>query len=270
MGLHCLLVVVAILSSVIARDVNVLIIGSAGSGKSSLVSNIGGFKDISAFRAVPVTNEITKYQVEFRVDGEDVDLNLIDTMGFASTDSTENIVKKMEAIILNPSIVQSIHRVVVLFKAERNNPAALEDLKHILSVLSAIGLEGSNILSYVTHMDIYDKNTKSLMEQAISAFYSKDSKDIKFLLQPISKCFASADQIDDELKPFYEKWIRRDIKEFLLRVTKKVMPFYPSDYKACAPSWFNVIGVGYTACLEEKKIQRQKGVKYASGPRIEL
>lgn len=257
-------VVATTFSVVFAREINVLIVGVSGSGKSSLIQNVGHIEGISSFKATPVTTMAQKFEVKYRVNDEDIDLNLIDTMGFASTDATADIMESMEEIILDPLLVSSIHRVVILIKAERNNPNSLKELNNVVTVLSILGLNQNNILSYITHMDIYDKKTKDLMKGAVAKHFAS-----VITINPEVKCFASSSEIDQEVRPVFEKWAMKDVTEFIFKVLEHVEPFYPHDYKICKLSFLNPMGIDYEACLKDQVEKRARRV-VSSNKRFEL
>ncbi len=237
------------LSVVSSRQVNVLIVGVSGSGKSSLVSNVADIVGISEYKATPVTRDVKVYEAAYNIGGEDVDIHLVDTMGFASTDLTTDIIKKMENIILEPTIITSIHKVVILIKAERNSINSLNELNNVIKVLQAVGLKQANILTYITHMDIYDSKTKNLMKGAVAKHYEEIMD-----LHPQVKCFANPSEMDEEVQPTIKKWVDRDIKEFIHKVVEHVVPFYPNDYKTCKDKmsmYSYVLNLGYEQCLKD-------------------
>ncbi len=252
MSMVSLIFVVALVFNLVlglARDVNVLIVGVEGSGKASLIENLGQVDGLTSIRALPVPQADAEYKTMWAMDGEDINISF-----FVSRID----VKSIKRFIANHRT--AIHRVVVLVKADKNL-TSLNELNNALAMLTEVGLTQKNALTYITHMDIYDKKTKDLNKGIIIDYFQK-----VLPVDPQVKCFAFPPHMDEELMPFYEKWAKADTKEFKRTVSEHIEPFYPHEHVSCNAKmvWYDIMKKqSFKKCLEEQEELRQKSSSHS-------
>ena len=118
-----------------------------------MISNVYEYKGIDGrFSNKPITTKSREYNFighPFQ-DGDQmyqIDTSIIDSIGFAATDPLEEIVSEMKKV---SSVQQFIDYVVIVLKAERNNPTAKEGLKKLMNVLTCWGVKKENLIVYLS------------------------------------------------------------------------------------------------------------------------
>jgi GTP-binding protein EngB required for normal cell division len=210
---------------------NVLVIGGSGAGKSSMISNVYEYKGIEGrFSNKPITTKSREYNFIGHAfqDGDQmyqIDTSIIDSIGFAATDPLEEIVSEMKKV---SSVQQFIDYVVIVLKAERNNPTAKEGLKKLMNVLTCWGVKKENLIVYLTHMDLYSMEINSKAIEGIYIYLTQQDDigavqhmhGIKGQIEVGS--FANLSEIHEDFRSVYEEKLIASKHNYFRKITRKV------------------------------------------------
>eukprot|EP01095_Lingulamoeba_sp_RSL-Kostka_P007925 TRINITY_DN2587_c0_g1_i1.p1 TRINITY_DN2587_c0_g1~~TRINITY_DN2587_c0_g1_i1.p1 ORF type:complete len:289 (+),score=54.61 TRINITY_DN2587_c0_g1_i1:90-956(+) len=201
---------------------NILIIGSAGSGKSSFVNNLFGSKvAVSEMSRERVTPFLERYRGKFEFRNDFYILDVYDTPGFGSSDPYEFIKDNIDCEIRNK---MQIDFVFLFLRLDRKDPSLSVQIDQILKLLRKYGLEEKNLKIYLTHSDIYS-------DEVINNFIVSLRNDFLIEFKNVEierKCFANLDEIDDKFKSGYEILLADSIDSTMNDISNDVIPFDPN------------------------------------------
>lgn len=216
---------------------NVLIIGTAGAGKSSLTNNLineYGTNDMVLVNkhydikvktsTLPVTRrvEMSKSLVHYSSGRNKYHVNIVihDTPGYGTTDSSEYI----EDLVMTTAHDTSFDFVILMLKAERHNPEAYEGLKNLIKGIKGIKnscLTEENIIVYLTHADYYTTEIQNDLVQEIKNTFSGSG--IK--VEPIIGSFAKLEDLAFVFRDRYQTLLEASVNDFIKRILLEVTKF---------------------------------------------
>ena len=247
----------SVLTEAARNNLNILVIGSSGSGKSSLLKNLvaGEIPIAAKFQAVAGSVKLKHYEVEAGTlpgwkGRPGTILNFFDTVGYAHEERAAEI---RSEILEKIDKFDEIHYVFILIKAERNNPKAKEGMRHIITSLRTRGLKESNMKIFITHADPYTQNVRTQFLRDVQNYY----QDV-IAVEPKIACFASIVDIEDSFKSAYEGAKNKSISEIVdLLSSTDINPFSPQAYDYCvhvdcASLWFQSQAECVKGCMSKR------------------
>jgi len=188
---------------------NILVIGTAGSGKSSIVNyiNQGDFnfsENVSRPDVASVTNQILSYDCPLLKNPVNPKIKkkitFFDTIGLGADDFNVDVVfNNLKSKIAYES---KISKILIVLKFERYRTKMKEDLKTMIQYLKYLGATDENFFLIITFCDpwkeeIIIRNTKKLID-----YYGFQGDIIKINEEKIlTGCFPNANYV----KPIFEQ-----------------------------------------------------------------
>lgn len=197
----------------------VLVIGTAGSGKSSLIRNMLDVDVTAVMTTYTVTKEVKMFKNFVQYEDYSIELSMYDTVGIGSVDNITDII---QGIVNEAKHTMEFDSVVILLKAERNNPTAHSELLKIMEIMTYWGAKKENLIVYVTHADSYSPEIQKSLLSGIKKFY-KSVVDV----DPEIGSFALVRDLNAELRVPYERKLASAKLNFLKKLTSGLTRFHP-------------------------------------------
>ncbi|CAF0991875.1 unnamed protein product [Adineta ricciae] len=220
------------------RNVNVLIVGLTGSGKSSIIKSVCSSEHrdnvLTKMSIKSVTRNIQFYEGnEIKNPKEPRDryvVNLFDTVGLGDNNISVGSILK-EIVECMPRNMAQIHKVVFCFKMDRLRMKMSEDLNILYNFFRLMGAKPENFAICLTFCDF-------LNHESIGSFWSElqsksDLEMVKEVSTVIFTTFPNLDEcdIDNRLVEYIQDKMRASRRRIFEHViAKTVKPFYPYDH----------------------------------------
>lgn len=196
-----------------------IVIGSVGSGKTSLCKYVAGDyydkSEDSKLCGLSVTKGVKTYRGKYiGTPTTQVQYTMVDSEGYgADSYSSDNLKNQLINAL---KFETELNCVIIVVSFERFRNGLKSDLSHLLGVIKTLGLEKEHILVVFTHCEIYKLELREKYIKEFKEYYAFD-----FGNDYVFSCFANMNEVNDDYTQIIAKNVVSSISEVRRKITEK-------------------------------------------------
>lgn len=201
------------------RGRKAILIGSVGSGKTSLaryVTGLYGNNNESAMSGYSQTKGVKTYRGKYIKHPQFTDIKtqytLTDTEGYGADSFSSDELKNQ--LLYSLKFETDLNCIILVVSFERFRNGLKDDLGNLIDLLKTLGLDQSHTIVCFTHCELFTDDVRTRYVEEFKSYYSFDVAPENIIFG----CFTNVGEIREE----YNSVISENVKKSILNIRKAI------------------------------------------------